>query len=343
MDRLTEGRVFASIDMGSHTLRLLIVRCREDKVVEPVRSERRVTRLARGFEPAGTLQPRSMERSLVVLEEYARMCREAGAARVVSAATGVLRRAENAAEFLDAAFRATGGWRPRILSETEEALLSAKGMMSVVNPRVGCFLCFDLGGSSTEFVLLDSASQRVLWTESFFIGAATLTERFFRTAPALPGSLEAAADYARAFLAPARAAVHRSLEGLAAQPGPPKLVGTAGTVTTLGAIFLGLERYRPSAINNLMLHEDWIRRTILDLAALDCEGRRRIRGLETGREDIILGGALIVQEILRLFSSDTLVAVDAGLLEGLVLSGIEEERGIRSPLVSPLTWYRKRE
>jgi len=342
VDRLTEGRVFASIDMGSHTLRLLIVRCREDKVVEPVRSERRVTRLARGFEPAGTLQPRSMERSLVVLEEYARMCREAGAARVVSAATGVLRRAENAAEFLDAAFRATG-WRPRILSETEEALLSAKGMMSVVNPRVGCFLCFDLGGSSTEFVLLDSASQRVLWTESFFIGAATLTERFFRTAPALPGSLEAAADYARAFLAPARAAVLRSLEGLAAQPGPPKLVGTAGTVTTLGAIFLGLERYRPSAINNLMLHEDWIRRTILDLAALDREGRRRIRGLETGREDIILGGALIVQEILRLFSSDTLVAVDAGLLEGLVLSGIEEERGIRSPLVSPLTWYRKRE
>ncbi len=106
MNRVTEGRTFASIDMGSHTLRLLIVRCREDMALEPVRSERRVTRLARGFEPASTLQPRSVERSLVVLEEYARMCREEGAARVVLAATGVLRRAENAAEFLDAAFRA---------------------------------------------------------------------------------------------------------------------------------------------------------------------------------------------------------------------------------------------
>jgi len=107
------------------------------------------------------------------------------------------------------------------------------------------------------------------------------------------------------------------------------LVGTAGTVTTLGAIFLRMERYDPSRLNGLKLEKDWVCHTLEQLAGLPIRERRGIPGIEEGREDIIVGGILIVREILSFLGKDALIVSDAGLLEGLLFRLVEERLGGR--------------
>jgi len=114
-------------------------------------------------------------------------------------------------------------------------------------------------------------------------------------------------------------------------------VGTAGTVTTLGAMFLRMKRYNPSRLNGLKLEKDWICHTLEQLAGLP-SGTQGIPGLEEGREDIILGGTLIVREILGCLGKDALIVSDAGLLEGLLFRLVEEKLGWPGGLQTPLTW-----
>jgi exopolyphosphatase/guanosine-5'-triphosphate,3'-diphosphate pyrophosphatase len=121
-------------------------------------------------------------------------------------------------------------------------------------------------------------------------------------------------------------------------PAALRLVGTAGTVTTLAAMHMEMTTYEPYRVNGLSLSEKWLAATIDLLAGMSLESRRRISGLEAGREDIILGGALIVMEVLRGFSQNRFIVMDAGLLEGLLLSLIEKEQGLPPSLLSPFAW-----
>ncbi len=121
-----------------------------------------------------------------------------------------------------------------------------------------------------------------------------------------------------------------------------RLVGTAGTVTTLAAMYLNMERYVPYRVNGLVLTKDWLSLTIESLAQMPLAQRRLIAGLEPGREDIILGGAVIVSEILSCFGQDRFIVTDAGLLEGLLIDLIEKESGLyggeAAGLRTGLTW-----
>ena len=116
------------------------------------------------------------------------------------------------------------------------------------------------------------------------------------------------------------------------------MVGTAGTVTTLAAMILEMTVYDPSRINGLILPKAWLARLIGLLAETPLEERQKLAGLEKGREAIILGGALIVDELLRGLEQVHLTVVDSGLLEGLVLALIEKEYGCPESLASALTF-----
>ena len=175
--------------------------------------------------------------------------------------------------------------------------------------------------------------------KSLFVGAATLTERFFPESPVLDERLKAARVYVRSFLDDAARTVssllHRS--GWTKESGM-NLVGTAGTVTTLAAIRLGMTEYVPYRVNGLRLSLDWISEIVARLASLTIGERRKIPGLEPGREDIIMGGAVIVQEILHSMNCRELVVTDAGLLEGLLLDAVRLDSGSASTGQPTLTW-----
>ena len=120
------------------------------------------------------------------------------------------------------------------------------------------------------------------------------------------------------------------------------LAGTAGTVSTLAAMHIEMERYVPYRVNGLVLTKDWLSTTVESMARMPLAQRRMIKGLEPGREDIILGGAVIVSEILACFGRDRFVVTDAGLLEGLLIDLVEKESGLGggedAGLRTVLTW-----
>lgn len=340
---------FASIDVGSHTLRMLIARCNARGEVFPLVTERRITRLAKNFQQNGQLGDQGMEGSLKVLEEYAATLKRYKVESVACGATGVVRRAANSDEFLQAIHRRTG-IPAAILSEDSEARLSAKGVLSVLPPSEGHILTFDLGGSSTEFLLLHTRNPHPIWHTSIFIGAATLTDRFLRVdPPSAAAAAEASADV-QASLAPTFQTIQSLLSettgGTNQETGFPReslrLAGTAGTATTLAAMYLEMATYDPERVNGLVLENRWLSAMTERLLRSPLAQRRSIPGLEAGREDIIAAGALIVMEILKGLHQSQVTVSDAGLLEGLLLNHIEREYGRPETLVSPLTWGTQR-
>lgn len=326
----------AAIDIGSHTLRLIIARLGGDRVLTPVRLERRITRLAHQFNREGHLSATGIAASMTALEEYAALIRQNGVKGLACGATGVVRLAPDGGAFLERV-RQTFGFPAVILTEEEEALVSARGVLSVLPRKRWPVLTFDLGGSTTEFLLVEDGGEAATWSSSVPVGAATLTETWLQGDPPETASLCRAAEEARHALQPAFDAVHSLLGSLEA-PTDFLLVGTAGTVTTLAAMALGMTEYEAYRVNGLVLQEDWLRQTIDHLGTACLEERRRIPGLEPGREDIILGGAVIVGEIMRGLARRELTVTDGGLLEGLLIDCAEKLQGWPQAPQTTLTW-----
>jgi exopolyphosphatase / guanosine-5'-triphosphate,3'-diphosphate pyrophosphatase len=337
LDEVPGNSKFASVDIGSHTIRLLIAQVGKAGEVHPLKVDRQITQLARNFSVAQTLDENRIDASIMVLKEFAYLIRRHGVQSVNCGATGVIRRARNAEAFLQRITEATG-ILPSILSEEAEAFLAAKGILSGL-PQAGRFvLSFDLGGSSTELLLIDPPRAESLWSTSIFIGAATITERCLSGDPPDASSLVRAIDAIRDALGPSLLSLREVLQNLHIPTQSLQLVGTAGTVTTLAAMLLKMSVYKPSRVNGLILTETWINQLIGTLSVMPLTERLQLAGLEKGREAIILAGALIVRELLGGLEHTSLTVVDSGLLEGLLLALIEKESGLPAGLASPLTF-----
>lgn len=330
---------FAGIDIGSHTSRMLVAQKHGTELV-PVRVERRVTRLARDFGDAGVITEEAQQRNISAIKEYISILREFQAAKIACGATGVVRRAKNSYAVLNR-ITAETGIECKILSEQTEAILSAKGILSVLPEPGKDLLTFDIGGGSTEFLLTLQGIDTSMRSASRPLGAATLTEKYLRDDPPGAGAVERAALAAGNEIISAKEQLYEDLNYTGIIPSL-ELAGTAGTVTTLAAMYMKMEHYVPYRVNGLILTKDWLSHTIESLAQMHLAQRRLIAGLEPGREDIILGGAVIVSEILSCFSRDSFIVTDAGLLEGLLIDLVENESGLSggeaAGLRTGLTW-----
>ncbi|MDR3569810.1 MAG: hypothetical protein P4L43_17440 [Syntrophobacteraceae bacterium] len=342
MNKAISENCFAGLDIGSHTTRLLIAEKSGQSLVA-LRSERRVTRLAEGFNHAGAISEKAQRRNIEALKEYASILGEFEVVGVSCGATGVVRRAQNFPEVLGR-IAAETGLDCKILSEDSEARLSAKGILSAIDPGAKAPLFFDVGGGSTEFILPGSPD----WVASASrpIGAATLTEAYLAADPPGAGAVNLATLEARRQIEAAKEMLYENLHknGKILPSKELMLAGTAGTLTTLAAIKLRMNRYEPHRVNGAELFLDWILRTIEEISLLPRSERRKIAGLEPGREEIILAGAVIVSQILFCFGAKSCTVSDAGLLEGLVIEIAERED--RNPgevapgLRTDLTWRR---
>jgi exopolyphosphatase/guanosine-5'-triphosphate,3'-diphosphate pyrophosphatase len=299
----------ASIDVGSNTLRLLIA---EPAVSAPIRSiqvERRITRLAESFLPDKILQPSAMDRSMAALKEFVELMGLNGVSDYSAGATAVVREASNGGHFLDQIQRQTG-LSVRLLSGSEEARLSVLGVASVISNKESSMVIFDIGGGSTELVWKGEGDNSSVESSSLPLGVVHLTETFLQVDPPGHEPCLRLRRHVASVLAelPFFKDFHDNL-----------WVGTAGTVTTLASMWHELVEYDPEIINGTVLQRTWLADLCARLASMKLSERRKLSGLELGREDIILAGGLVTLEIMDTFGFSRFTVSDAGLLEGLFL------------------------
>jgi exopolyphosphatase/guanosine-5'-triphosphate,3'-diphosphate pyrophosphatase len=300
---------FASIDVGSNTIRLLIAEPALSAPLRPIQVERRITRLGEHFLPTRTLQPTAIERSIAALREFAALMEQGAVSEYLGGATAVVRQAGNGRHFLDMV-QDQVGLRIRTLGESEEARLSLLGVASVIPHPEAPMAVFDIGGGSTELVWSAPQGSNPVESLSLPVGVVHLTEAFLQEDP--PGS-EACTKLRRH--------VCHLLKRLWFPENCQDTlwVGTAGSVTTLASMCLRLDEYDPDRINGTVLARAWLVELCDGLAEMSITERSKLPGLEPGREDIILAGALVTLALMDTFGFSECTVSDAGLLEGLFL------------------------
>jgi exopolyphosphatase/guanosine-5'-triphosphate,3'-diphosphate pyrophosphatase len=300
--------VYAGIDIGTLTLRLLIARIEADGTLHELAAERRIVRLGESLHPSRRLQPAPMARALDTIVEWMPVIARAGADEVVAVATSAVRDAVNRDEFLAEIKRVTG-LEVEVLAGEEEARRALLGIRSGLPPGVDRFVALDIGGGSTEFIKVSPPVPPEII--SINEGVVRLTEECLRTDPVTRDEVAAARARIRKHLH----AVEGKLGGLAGY----RLVGTAGTVTTLAAMEQRLEVYAPLRIHNYRLARAGVQRILTELISKTHAERLALPGLEPGREDLILAGTLILSESMERFGVAECLVSDYGLREGVLI------------------------
>jgi exopolyphosphatase/guanosine-5'-triphosphate,3'-diphosphate pyrophosphatase len=301
----------AAIDVGTNTVLLLVAERRGDDLA-PVLERAEITRLGRGVDATGRLDPSAIRETVAALADYARAARELGAPVVACVATSAARDAANGAEFFAAA-RDAAGLVPEVIAGDEEARLVWTSAWRDFGRPGEPLAVLDVGGGSTELCAGEGPAPRA--RVSLQVGAVRLTERHVRGDPASAAEVEA-------LRAAAREAV-RPLAALQAGPergagGGGRLVGVAGTVTTLAAVVQRLPFHDAQRVHGSALSLEEVDGLATTLAALSVRERAALRGMEPKRADVILAGAVIVAEAMRATGHDRLVVSDRGVRWGLL-------------------------
>jgi exopolyphosphatase / guanosine-5'-triphosphate,3'-diphosphate pyrophosphatase len=287
----------AAVDIGTNTTRLLVADVNGGHIGE-VHRETRITRLGEGVDARGRLLPLPIARVRNALSDYRRTLERLGAERTLAVATSAVRDAENGEAFLGEV-EWSYGFATRLVSGDEEAQLTRRG----VDPKPEV-LVVDIGGGSTELIVDD-------FHTSLDIGAVRYTERFVHTDPPDPRELD---DCART--------VHAILEERA-QLKAESAIGVAGTVTTLAALDLGLERYDRERVHAHRLTTAGAHAQLERLAALPLHQRRELPAIEPDRAPVIVAGAVILVSILDHFGIDEIEVSEHDILDGIALAAAE--------------------
>ncbi|MGH8962593.1 MAG: exopolyphosphatase [Jatrophihabitantaceae bacterium] len=309
----------AGIDCGTNSIRLLIADVGGPHLVDVVR-EMRVVRLGQDVDRTGRLAPEALERTRVALADYAATIRANDTERVRMVATSATRDAANRGEFF-AMVRAELGVDAEVITGAEEAELSFTGAVSALAGAAGppgtrasagggALLVADIGGGSTELVL--GGDGRPLRSHSMDVGCVRMTERHLHDDPPTDGQI--AATVADLNAAIDRAAVDVPLDTAAT------FVGVAGTVTTIAAIALELNRYDPEAIHGAVIGADRIREVTARLLRMTHGERAALPVMHPGRVDVIGGGALVLRTLLERTGAAEITASEHDILDGIALS-----------------------
>jgi exopolyphosphatase / guanosine-5'-triphosphate,3'-diphosphate pyrophosphatase len=299
----------AAIDCGTNSTRLLIAHP-GGATVERLN---RITRLGAGVDRTGRLAADAVQRTVDVLQEYRQAMDRHHVEKVRMTATSAARDAENRDEFFAAAEEVIGT-RPELLSGVEEGRLSFVGATSELDPSRGPWLIADIGGGSTELVAGPGRSSGPsLALRSLDVGCVRLTERFLTSDPPTGPELRAARQFVTALLT----------EAVEQEPGLAQgrnLVGLAGTVACLAATDQGIDEYDRDRVHHYVLTLDRVGQMLAQLAGLTAVQRRLVPGVEAARADVIVGGAIVLDEIMRHFGFVECLTSEADILDGLVLS-----------------------
>ena len=311
--RSGDARHYAALDLGTNNCRLLIARSQGDGFAV-VDAFSRIVRLGEGLASSGRLSDEAIDRTIAALRVCADKLKRRHVTLARSVATEACRRASNGADFIARAYAETG-IHLDVISAEEEARLAVLGCHVLIEPGEGPALIFDIGGGSTELVLVDTTPTvpTVLDWHSAPWGVVSLTE--------YAGTGEGADGRATAY-ARMRSLVAESFapfaERLPKGVVNPRLLGTSGTVTTLASVHLGLTHYDRSIIDGLIVPAESMRRISADLAGKDLAQRANLPCIGTERADLVVAGCAILETILDLWPAEQLGVADRGIREGIL-------------------------
>jgi exopolyphosphatase/guanosine-5'-triphosphate,3'-diphosphate pyrophosphatase len=320
----------AAIDVGTNSVHLLVARPTRHHRFEVLASEKEVVRLGSGSSDMKELAHDAMDRGIGALTRFRRLA-TTWDADVIAVATSAVREAANAAVFLERA-RTEADVEVDVISGQEEARLIHLGVLQAVPVYDRQLLLVDIGGGSTE--ILVGLGESILVARSLKLGAIRLTERFFPGGKVTGGSVDACRKHVRAQLSTVVREVRRH--------GYEVAVGSSGTI---GAIAQMAQAARGESTARTLSNVAFTRRDLKAVVA-SITGARNPRdrlaavpGLDARRADIIVGGAILLEQVFGELGVDELVVSDFALREGLILDAIHKREG---PSRDHLTDIRRR-
>ncbi len=296
----------AVIEMGTNTTRLLIAELQDQKIKE-LKKDLITTRLGEGVDRNKTLNENAIKRGLKALKTLQWEIDQYEVSSVKLVGTSALRDVNNADKFQKLVEKKIG-YELEIISGHKEAELILKGV--TYGYDFSDYLIIDIGGGSTEFIWKSEEDNKIKM-DSLNIGAVRLTERFIDNPHQEWGrsDIKNIAEY-----------VEQELEKeLDILPGVQNLIGVGGTITTLAAILLKLEQYDQQAIHDYILNYPDINKVLDRLRKLDLEKRKKVKGLNPDRADIIIAGIVILNEIMKTLRTLKLRVSDYDILHGLII------------------------
>jgi exopolyphosphatase / guanosine-5'-triphosphate,3'-diphosphate pyrophosphatase len=295
----------AALDCGSNSTRLLIV----DGANETLRREANITRLSQGVDATGTLLPEAMKRTFDVLRDYRAFLDEAHVERGLLVATSAVRDAQNGDEFLNGA-RQISGVEVRILDGNEEATFSYVGATSGLTSDPRATVIVDVGGGSTELAV---EIDGVLESYSMQLGCVRVTERALGK-----GIVSAESDAAaRSMIAAELDRAWAAVPVFATIVGDVRLVGLAGSVSTLAQLDAGLAVYDRDAVHHRLLTLETVERWRDLLSGESPEERLARPGMVRGREDVLHAGLYVLAAVMERLGADELLTSENDILDGI--------------------------
>lgn len=297
------GRRVAVIDIGTNTLLLLVAEAGPGEALRSMYDACRFGRLGQGLDRSGMLAPEAVQRSLAILREYRAVMDELGVDTVAAVGTQALREAGNAASFVVPAADILGV-PVEVIAGKREAELVYRAVAASFPALAGqAFVVADVGGGSTEIIV--AGADGVESFTSVPLGSVRMTERYLHADPPTPEEVEALS-----------AGVDRVL-GTLTLPADVRLVGTAGTATTIATVALGLETYDGDRVQGLAIPADAVDRQLARYLSLPLAERRGLPGLEPERADVIAAGVAIFARLLHRVRATELLVSDRGVRWGL--------------------------
>ena len=326
-------QAYAAIDLGTNNCRLLIAKPSDENFVV-IDAFSRVVRLGEGLAQTGSLSQKAMDRAVGALKICSDKLRKRNVHLARSVATEACRRADNGEEFIERVRKETGIVLD-IISAEEEARLAVLGCHILLEDGIGPAVIFDIGGGSTELVLIENGAPvpHIIDWQSVPWGVVSLTETVG----------EEAADEAgrRARYAEMKRLVSESFAGFAKRIDPMRtpdlrLLGTSGTVTTLASLHLDLPQYDRRAVDGLIVPASSTREISQSLSAMSPEERRQLPCIGNERADLVVAGCAILEAILDIWPAPRLGVADRGIREGILRSmmsadaeGREKQQALR--------------
>lgn len=323
------GEAYAALDLGTNNCRLLIARPsgRDFTVIDAFS---RVVKLGEGLATSGRLSDKAMDRTLAALTICADKLQRRNVRLARSVATEACRRAANGPAFIERVRRETG-IALDIISAEEEARLAVLGCHILLEAGEGPAMIFDIGGGSTELVLVEAGGgteasrvPRILDWQSVPWGVVSLTDTV--------GHNEEGEDARIARYAKMRELVSGSFAPFAARVAGAagmddiRLLGTSGTVTTLASLYLELPSYDRRAVDGLIVPAPAMRDISARLSVMTPYERSTLPCIGQDRADLVVAGCAILESILDLWPARRLGVADRGIREGILRSLMAAER-----------------
>ena len=303
-----ENQNYAVIDCGTNSTRLLI-----GNKLETLDRQMKITRLGEGLEKSGEISRQAMTRVVDVLESFRTTLESHRVAEVRIVATSAARDADNRDDFFSEV-ESVIGVTPELLTGEEEGRLAFAGAIAELGDLKGPFLVLDIGGGSTEFVFGDRKAEDI---QSAQIGCVRLTEEFIENDPPLPEELHACLTVAGGHIDDAVREIPKINEALT-------LVGLAGTVSSVAAIEIGLEKYDRERIHHFRLSKDAVEDVFRTLATENRQERTSNPGLDEDRTDVIVAGTAILVKVMRQLEFTECLVSESDILDGILHSMLFE-------------------